>query len=149
LKFIEAEARFLAAGGTRTSVGVSPEVRQAVIDGVRANMTKMGVATAAIDTYVQALPAASAMKLSDIMGEKYKVLFLHPETWTDIRRYDYSPDVYTNLALPANHNPDLRGRPIQRGIYPTSEQTLNRTVFAANWQSRADFFADKMWRDRP
>jgi hypothetical protein len=149
VKFLEAEARFIAAGGTRTSSGAPMEARQALVDAVRANLTKLGVPAAAIDTYLQTIPAATALRLSDIMGEKYKALFLHPEMWVDVRRYDYSPDVFTGLALPQNHNPDLRGRPIQRGIYPTSEQTRNQAVFAQNWQTRPDFLAEKMWRDLP
>lgn len=149
VKFIEAEARFIAAGGTATSTGAPAEARQAFVDAVRANMTKMGVAAAAIDTYVQALPAASALKLSDIMGEKYKALFLHSETWVDMRRYDYSTNVYTGFAPPANLNPDFRGRLIQKAIYPSSEQTRNLPAFSANWQTRSDFATDKMWRDRP
>lgn len=149
VKFLEAEARFVAAGGTPTSTGAPAEARQALVDAVRANLTKLGVAAATIDTYAQALPAATALRLSDIMGEKYKALFLHTENWVDMRRYDYSTNVYTGLALPANHNRDLGGKWIQRAIYPSSEQTRNLPAFAANWQSRLDFAADKMWRDRP
>jgi len=147
-KFLEAEARFLAAGGTASSTGAPAEARTALVDAVRANMTKMGVAATAIDTYLQRIPPAAMLKLSDIMMEKYRALFLHPEVWVDMRRYNYDVNVYIGLQLPQNHNPDLRGRWIQRGIYPQSEQARNQTAFTANWQSRPDFLAEQMWRDR-
>jgi hypothetical protein len=148
VKFIEAEARFLAAGGTPTTVGVPAEARTAVIEAVTANMTKMGVATSSIATYTQQLPDAATMRLSDIMMEKYKAMFLHPEIWTDMRRYNYDVNVYRNLRLPQNHNRDLLGRWIQRGIYPQTEVARNQAAFNANWQQRADFFAEPMWRDK-
>ncbi|MDW8220337.1 MAG: SusD/RagB family nutrient-binding outer membrane lipoprotein [Bacteroidota bacterium] len=147
-KFIEAEARFLAAGGTETSVGAPAEARAALIEAIRANMQKYGVATADITAYLERIPPASQIRLSTIMEEKYKALFTHPEVWVDMRRYGYSTNVYTGLTLPENHNPEANGKWIQRAIYPFSEQNRNREVFRANWGEARDFFTTVMWRDR-
>lgn len=147
-KFIEAEARFLAAGGTETSTGAPAEARAALVDAIRANMQKYGVAAADITAYIDRLPAAAQIRLSTIMEEKYKALFTHPEVWVDMRRYAYSANVYTDLTLPQNHNPEANGKWIQRALYPTSEQTRNREVYQANWGTARDFFTTVMWRDR-
>lgn len=147
-KFIEAEARFLAAGGTPTSVGAPAEARAALVAAVTANMQKYGVPEADITAYIDKLPAAGQIRLSTIMEEKYKALFTHPEIWVDMRRYDYSPNVYTGLELPQNHNPLANGKWIQRAIYPASEQNRNLKAFEANWNRAPDFFTTVMWRDR-
>lgn len=147
-KFIEAEARFLAAGGTETSTGAPTEAHAALVEAVRANMQKYGVAAADITAYIDKLPAAAQVRLSTIMEEKYKALFTHPEVWVDMRRYNYSTNVFTGLALPENHNPEAGGKWIQRPLYPTSEQTRNREAYQANWGVARDFFTTVMWRDR-
>jgi hypothetical protein len=149
-KFIEAEALFLEAGGTATSTGAPAAARTALVDAIRANMSKMGIPNATTDTYVLQIPTAENMRLSTIMMEKFKTLFLNPEIWVDMRRYDYNTSVFPNLRLPLGHNPELGGRWIQRAIYPTSEQTRNAQAFRANWTgTNAAFAAEKMWRDRP
>jgi hypothetical protein len=56
------------------------------------------------------------------MREKYVALFLHPETWVDARRYNYS---YANMTIPANLNQDLGGEFIRRLGYPDSETQRN------------------------
>lgn len=147
-KFIEAEARFLAAGGTETSTGAPAEARTALLDAIRANMQKYGVATADITAYTDRIPAAAQIRLSTIMEEKYKALFTHPEIWVDMRRYAYNTNVYTGLALPENHNPEAGGKWIQRAQYPLSEQNRNREAYQANWGTARDFFTTVMWRDR-
>ncbi|TAE28214.1 MAG: SusD/RagB family nutrient-binding outer membrane lipoprotein [Candidatus Kapaibacterium sp.] len=149
-KFIEAEALFLEAGGTPTSLGAPAAARTALVDGIRANMTKMGIAATTVDTYLRQIPSADSVRLSTIMMEKFKTIFLNPEVWVDMRRYDYNASVFPNLRLPLGHNPDLQGRWIQRAIYPTSEQTRNAQAFRANWTgTNAAYAAEKMWRDRP
>jgi hypothetical protein len=44
------------------------------------------------------------------MQQKYIALFLNPESWTDMRRYDFSADIYPNLTFPAGANPDAGGQ---------------------------------------
>jgi hypothetical protein len=144
-KFIEAEARFLANGGTATSVGgaAGTAAHTAFVDGVRANMTKLGVATTSANAYIAGLPTASNLRLSDIMLEKYEALFVHPSTWTDMRRYQFSTNVYTGFSLPVNQNPQANGQFPQRGIYPATEQARNGANVGANLRS----FIIRMWRD--
>ncbi len=147
-KFIEAEARFLANGGNATSTGTTPEARAALIDAVTANLTKMGVPSSSVATYTAQIPAAANLRLSNIMTEKFRAMLLNAEIWTDMRRWGYNPAIFTGLALPMNHNPELGGRWIQRAIYPQSEITRNSSTFGQNWQTAATYPAEPMWRDR-
>ena len=138
-RFIEAEVRFLQNGSKGNA-----ESYNAYLDGIRANMSKIGVIAANITTFTthpKIAVGSDKLTLSNIMSEKYKALFLNPEAWTDLRRYDYSNTVLPGLVLPANHNPDLKGKWIQRGIYPTSETSRNSVVATQNFK---DLDA-KMW----
>lgn len=134
-KFIEAEARFIANGGTTTSKGTTAQAYAAWQEGTRANMLKIGVtaanASAFLDNALVNIGAAN-LTLANIMTDKYESLFLHPEVWTDMRRYGYSNDVYRGLNLPENLSPDLQGRWIQRMSYPSSETSRNTEVARAN-----------------
>jgi hypothetical protein len=69
---------------------------------------------------------AGALRLTDIMKEKYIAMVLHPEVWVDMRRYNYSTAIYRDLRLPENQNPELRGNWIRRVAYPISETTRNQ-----------------------
>jgi hypothetical protein len=129
LKLIEAEVRFLLNGGSPTTVGSTIEAYTAYLAGIRANMEKLSVPATERDAYL-ANPAvavgASALRLTDIMKEKYITLVLHPETWVDMRRYNYNTAIYRDLRLPENQNPELRGNWIRRAAYPISETTRNQ-----------------------
>ncbi len=142
-KFIEAEAGFISGGGTTTSVGTSEAVRTAMVQGTRSNMSRMGVADTAITRYTNRIPAASALRLQDIMTEKYRSQLLNPETWVDLRRYAHDPNVFRNLVYPQNGNSDAAGKWVQRSDYPTSERTRN----ANQVQKYVKFFTAPMWRD--
>ncbi|HRE64668.1 MAG TPA: SusD/RagB family nutrient-binding outer membrane lipoprotein, partial [Ferruginibacter sp.] len=62
---------------------------------------------------------ASNLTLQLIFKEKYKALFLSPETWNDARRTNYN---YTGFSLPANVAlPTF----IRRLNYPSVELTRN------------------------
>lgn len=55
LKFIEAEAQFLVDnGGDETATGASGDAYQAYLDGIRANMDKLGVAESEQNDYLNA-----------------------------------------------------------------------------------------------
>lgn len=138
-RFIEAEARFLK-NGNQSNI----EVQKAYIDGINASMTKMGVAATAASEFTSNTsvnPSADNLSLSNIMTEKCKANFLNPETWNDMRRYEYDATIWTGLSLPENHNPDLAGQWIQRGLYPDSETSRNSEVAAANFKA----LNAKMW----
>lgn len=129
-KFIEAEVRMLQNGGTATT-----EAYNAYLDGIRANMTKIGVSAANVSTFIahkNVGVGATALSYSNVMVEKYKALFLNPEAWTDLRRYNYSNSIIPGLNLPDLHNPDLKGQWIQRGAYPNSEGSRNSEIVKQN-----------------
>jgi hypothetical protein len=146
-KFIEAEASFLANGGTETSVGTTEEVYNDYLEGIKAHMEKLGVSPADINAYLTdpaVAVGASNLTLELIMKEKYIANFLNPETWVDFRRYDYSTNIYPDLELPLNHNPDLNGEWIRRILYPLDELSRN-----ANEVERVQKgLGVKMWWDK-
>ncbi|MCB0374300.1 MAG: SusD/RagB family nutrient-binding outer membrane lipoprotein [Sinomicrobium sp.] len=127
-KFIEAEALFLQNGGTTTSVGTTASAYNAYLEGIAANMDKVGVAAADRDAYLADASVAVGegnLTLALIMREKFIATFLNAESFVDLRRYDFDPDVFAGLELPANHNEALSGEWVRRAQYPSSEQTRN------------------------
>lgn len=115
VKFLEAEAKFRK--GT-DMVGAY----NAYLDGIRASMNKVGVSTVNRDAYVNnaSVSVGSAnLTLELIMKEKYKALFLSPETWNDARRTNYN---YAGFSLPANA---VLSTFIRRLDYPSVELTRN------------------------
>lgn len=116
-RFIESEAAYRLNDQARAY--------EAYLAGIRAHMNMLGVDPDDADAYIEN-PEVSVgednITLELIMKEKYVALFLHPETWNDARRFDYQ---YTDMTLPANHNPNLNGQFIRRLIYPDSETSRN------------------------
>lgn len=129
MKFIEAEAAFLRDNnGNPMETGASQEAYEAYMDGIQANMDKLGVSTSERDDYMSEPSVdvgAANLTMELIMKEKFKALFLNPEAYNDYRRYDWDDAIFKNLALPANHNPELNGEWIQRAVYPSSELSRN------------------------
>jgi hypothetical protein len=114
MKFIEAEAAFRTNDLARAYA--------AYIEGIKANMNKMGVSAAARDTYINhptVSVGAANLTLALIFKEKYKALFLMPVSWDDARRFDYG---YTGFQLPLNVATSTF---IRRLVYPTVETTRN------------------------
>ncbi|MCX6218670.1 SusD/RagB family nutrient-binding outer membrane lipoprotein [Spirosoma sp.] len=114
MKFVEAEAAL--------AVGDKARAYAAYLAGIRANMDKFGVATAARDAYV-ANPVVSvgadALTRDLIFKEKYVAMYLNPEAWNDARRYDYQ---YKGFKLPVNAALPTY---IRRVAYPNGETTKN------------------------
>lgn len=133
LKFIEAEAAFETD---------KDRAYEAYLAGINAHMDMLSVSDADKAAYLsnpEVSTGAGALTIDDIFKEKYVALFLHPETWNDARRYDYS---YKNMTLPANLNPDLGGQFIRRMPYPDSEVSRN----GANVPSVT--LLDRIWWDQ-
>jgi hypothetical protein len=146
MKFIEAEARFIANGGSRTSTGSTQEAYQAYLAGIRAHMEKLGVAPADLTAYLSnpnVGVGAANLTLELIMKEKLIALYLNPEAWVDVRRYDYSSEIYPTMELPAEHNPALNGQFIRRVLYPETEAARN----AGEVSKVTKGLAEKMWWD--
>jgi hypothetical protein len=124
--FIKAEAEFLANGGTTTSVGTNADGYTAYIDGIKANMSKLGVSSTDYIADPSVGMGAANLKLQNIMKEKYIADFLNPETYTDLRRYNFSTDVFKDLALPVdNAQSEFPGKWLVRAQYPSTEVTRN------------------------
>lgn len=129
VNFIESEAAFLRDnGGNRFSVGASQQSYDAYLNGIRANMDKLGVSESEKEAYLtnpNVDVGAGNLTMELIMKEKYKALFLNPETFNDLRRYFFDETIFRDLDLPDNHNPRLNGEWIQRAVYPSSEFSRN------------------------
>lgn len=133
LKFIEAEVAFRANDKVRAYT--------AYMEGITANMNKMGVAAASRDAYVNH-PSVSVgqanITLDLIFKEKYKALFLNPETWNDARRYNYQ---YKDFTLPLNA---VASNFIRRMVYPNVETSRN----GANVPGGVTDVTQKLWWDQ-
>ncbi len=131
-KFIEAEASFRSND--------LPRAYAAYLEGIRANMNKMGVAPAARDAYINNASVSvgeASLTLALIFKEKYKALFLMPVTWDDARRFDYG---YKGFQLPENVvTTDF----VRRLVYPTVETSRN----SANVPSVTDV-TERLWWDQ-
>lgn len=113
MKFIEAEAKFATD---------KPASYQAYLDGIAAHMNKLGVSAGDRNDYL-ADPAvavgAGAFTKELLFKEKYIAMFLHPEAWTDARRFDYN---YKDFTLPANA---VLSTFVRRVGYPSTEVARN------------------------
>ncbi len=143
--FLKAEAEFLVNGGTTTSTGSTQAAYDAYQEGIAASMNKMGIDPALRDAYINdpVIDVGTAnLKLENIMVQKYIALVLGTEIFTDLRRYDFSTDVYPGLDFPVNRNPDIpAGEWPRRAVYPYSEVDLNSHINQVN-------FWDKLWWDQ-
>ncbi|MBC8034773.1 MAG: SusD/RagB family nutrient-binding outer membrane lipoprotein [Chitinophagaceae bacterium] len=149
-KLLEAEARFLAAGGTTngssTDTGSTQEAYDAYLAGITAHMNKLGIDEASKNAYLtHPLIAVTPAKLtmSDIMKEKQIALYLHPEAWVDVRRYDYRASIFKGMALPANQAASMGGQFIRRSGLPNDEVSRN-----PNSKASVKPLAEKVWWDQ-
>ena len=120
VQFIRAEALFATnKDGAYT----------AYLNGIKGNMQKLGVGTDDINKYVNdpLISKGSAnLTLTDVMLQKYIALFLQMETWTDMRRYQYSNTIYPGLVPPFKN---LLGTSyVQRAKYADNEPGRNPNV---------------------
>lgn len=130
-KFIEAEADFRKGDNTAAYA--------AYMEGIKANMQKMGVADTAIMRYTTdpvVAVGADALTLQRIMAEKYVALFLNPVTWDDMRRMDYD---YKGFMMPQGA---VLNTFIRRLSYPVNESSAN----SANVPDVQ--LSDKLWWDQ-
>ncbi|WP_339713704.1 SusD/RagB family nutrient-binding outer membrane lipoprotein [Cyclobacterium amurskyense] len=115
-KFIEAEV----------ALPTDPDrAYAAYLEGIEAHMDMLEVSADDKMAYLnnpEVSMGASSLSLADIMKEKWVALFLHPETWNDARRFDYS---YKDMTLPDNLNGNLNGQYIRRLAYPDNEVSRN------------------------
>lgn len=114
VKMIEAEAALRAGNRERAYT--------AYLEGIKANMDKLGVAAAARDKYISdpsVSVGAANLTQALIFKEKYIVTYLNPEAWNDARRFNYQ---YKGFKLPVNAAlPTF----IRRVAYPSVEISEN------------------------
>ncbi|MDR6942741.1 SusD/RagB family nutrient-binding outer membrane lipoprotein [Mucilaginibacter pocheonensis] len=123
--FIKAEATFIKSGAS-----AAQPVYQ---DGVKSNLTKLGVASADVNSYLAArgtLTQANAIRL--IMEEKSLANFFNIENFTDWRRTGYPAITKVNGALS-----DIP----RRLLYPQSEILTN------NQPQLSAKLTDRLWWD--
>lgn len=135
LKFIEAEAQMGSAPGS---------AYDAYIEGIRSNMTKIGVSDTDMGTYLSDDNVAlnGTLDLEHLMKEKYIALMLNPEAWNDMRRHGFSNSVYPFII-----EPTIEGElypHAYRAEYPSTEQDRNETNYNANYQENSVV----MWKDQ-
>lgn len=122
VKFIEAEAKLRKND--------LPGAYASFKEGVRADMDKLNVPNLEITAYLSLLDTevgATNIDLSAIMTQKYIANMLNPETWVDMRRMDYSADIYPGLQRPVNVNLD---------IFPGSSEWIQGMMYEYNEEDR-------------
>ena len=91
LMFIKAEAQYWAGD----KAGAYETTKAATIK----NMERYGIVESALSSLLKKrydrffevkLPGASEFTIGDLMQQKYVAMYLQPEQWTDLRRYNYS-----------------------------------------------------------
>lgn len=96
-----AEIQFILAEGLLTTDPAG--AYDAYFAGIEASMRKVGVAEADIAAFLSHLEiavGADNLTISDVMLQKYLALYLQMETWTDMRRYQFDPQVYVGIEKP-------------------------------------------------
>ena len=138
--FMEAEAAFQTNDKARAYT--------AYINGIKANFTKLGISDK-VDAYLATSAVAqssAALTLSQIMMQKYIALYLQPEAWADMRRYNYSANVYTGLQYPVNALAVYEGKWIQRLPYdPETEYKYNPKEIERLGAKEQTWIVKKIW----
>ena len=150
LQFIKAEAAFIK-GDKATALAAYKK-------GIDAHLSApyVNVPTTDRNTYLNnplVVPTvATNLTLSQIMSQKYIAQwgwgFL--EQWADLRRYNYSPDVFTSFALPTTFYGDNNGKPVQR-LRPryNSEYVWNIAALTKIGGFDLDFHTKPVWFTQP
>lgn len=97
---------------------------------------------------------SAALTLSDIMTQKYISMFVHGhmESWVDMRRYKYSPDIFKGFVAPTGSTlfPDNNGKLAYR-LRPryNSEYVWNRAALDKIGALNADYHTKEIWFMQP
>lgn len=129
-KFIEAEAN--------NRLGKDADAQSAYVAAITASMQKVGVAPAAIATYLAAngtLTGTSAHQLDQIMFQKYLAMYLQPEAWSDWRR--------TGIPALKPSSGAIKAEIPRRLLYPQSERTYNKDN-----TPQSNLWSPKLWWDQ-
>jgi hypothetical protein len=158
LQFIKAEAAFFKGDKDLALTAYTAGVN-ASLDFVRSYTTD----AALITTYNTAralylanpgvIPATSAaLTMNQIQLQKYIALWGWGtiETWTDLRKYDYSGTMFTSFVLPTTFFADNNNKPAYR-VRPryNSEYLWNIDALTAIGGFDADYHTKKLWIQLP
>jgi len=76
-------------------------------------------------------------------------MFLNPESWVDLRKLDYSQDIYTGFYYPLNPNPVALANTAnpypRRLLYPLTEIQLNPAEVEKQGANAQDYFLKPLW----
>jgi hypothetical protein len=131
------EMLFVKAEATLRASGDVAQAQTYYDSAIRANMQKLGVSTADINTYLAAngtLPADVNSAIAKVALQEWIALYLNPEAWTLWRRTGsptLTPTAGGSLGIP------------RRLLYPTNEYSLN----AAN-VPQATLYTPKIFWDQ-
>ncbi|MCC3157545.1 SusD/RagB family nutrient-binding outer membrane lipoprotein [Hymenobacter sp. 15J16-1T3B] len=164
LQFIKAEAAFrsgdLNTAFTAYKEGISAHMKKIGVGGTNANpaVTFPTITQAQINDYLASAAvaqSASQLTLKHIMEQKYIAMFLNPESWSDLRRMDFSPTIYPNLKYPAGAysalatKPDPKDRWPRRMLPGATEALYNPQEVAKLGANDADYISRPLWWDMP
>ncbi|GAA4452084.1 SusD/RagB family nutrient-binding outer membrane lipoprotein [Nibrella saemangeumensis] len=152
LQFIKAEAAFLK-GDKATALAA---YRRGIESHLTSPLFGTGISAADRTAYLTnetIIPKTAAeLTLNQIMLQKYIAEwgwgFL--DTWSDLRRYNYSSDVYTSFQLPQNYFQNNNGKPVQR-LRPryNSEYVWNIDALNKIGGLDIDFHTKPLWFTQP
>jgi hypothetical protein len=158
LQFIKAEAA-LFKGDRGTALTAYTAGVNASLDFVRnyttdpTTIANYNTARTAFLANPAVIPTSSAaLTINHIMLQKYVALwgwgFI--ETWTDLRKFDYDPAVFTSFALPSVLSADNNGKLMYR-VRPryNSEYIWNIDALTKIGGFENDFHTKKMWIHLP
>lgn len=143
LLFIKAEAQYWRDVN-------KPEKTDAfntTIEAMQYNMDRLGVTSGIVKFKSVKLPGANTFTIADLMQQKYVAMYLQPEQWTDVRRYNYSSKtngieydgkfVYTVAKIHNGSNSTINSN-------FTQEFSLARpfNLYAPYWVDKADNFGE-------
>jgi hypothetical protein len=147
LQFIKAEAAFKKGDKTLAY--------NAFRLGVSSALDFVGVSAANRDAYLAsaAIPkSGNDLTLSDIMLQKYIALYGQGalETWVDMRRYNYSNEIYKGISFPTSLYPDNSGKFVQR-VRPrfNSEYVWNLATLRGIGADLPDYHTKQLWFVQP
>jgi Starch-binding associating with outer membrane len=145
IQFIKAEAAFRK--------GDKALAFTALKQGITLHSAFCGVTAANITTYLTSVAVpqtADAVKMSDIMQQKYIAMFGLGiiETWVDMRRFKYDPAIYTTFTTPTTNLiwPDNNGKLAYR-VRPryNSEYVWNRASLDKFGGNNLDYHTYETW----
>ena len=152
MQFIKAEAAFrkkdAATAFTAYQKGINASFD--LLNSLETDATKR-VTAAQRTAYLASKAVAQTpadLTLSNIMLQKYIAMYGHGmlETWVDMRRFQYSADIYTGFVIPASLFPDNSGKTVQR-VRPrfNSEYMWNAKSLAVIGADKVDYHTVEMW----